>query len=136
MSVWNFIFVLFFFITHKQLYASSHFTGASKSMPTILLFSSLANILALILYLIYITIIRSFLIALILLLISFVVLLLLNRFIASSILNYVARNNDLNNLNTRLYYESRCDVASTVIAVIGLLFNLITVLCFLFIVIF
>ena len=120
-----FLFLIFSIFTHKQFYAAGHFTGSSKTMPVILLILSILNILLEIAFVVYHTICTSF---------WFAPLSIICAILANSILNTLLSKIVLNRLVKEGYsptdvdfiytYNAECDIASTVIAEIGILANI------------
>lgn len=119
------LFVLFFFFTHKQVYASVHFTGSSKTMPSILTFLSLFNILAGIAFAIHYSITVSFWFVLLFTVLAIIATLIANRIISKFVLKHLVKEGYDMTDNLILYtYNAECDIVSTVLAEIGILANI------------
>ena len=126
------LFVFFFFYTHKQIYAASHFTGASKGFSKILGIVAIINVILEITYLIYFAIKVSWLQAIILLITAFIVTGILGRIVAKIVIRKLIKDgDDIHGEYFLAVYNYKCDIASTLIADIGLIHNIIVIVIFL-----
>lgn len=115
------LFVLFFFFTQKQLFAASHFTGSSQKVLSLLRFASIVNLIAEIAFLIFTIVDDSFLTTLIM------------NFVFSRITAVLLLRKDYyrdNEVAFSMVYDYKCNVTTTVIANIGLIVNLISIIVF------
>lgn len=118
------LFVLFFFFTHKQIYAGQHFTGSSKVSELVLKIMGKVNFLLSIAYIIYSAIKLSFLRSVILLLISYVVINIINRLICKIIIYYTKKECNINEPMFLSIYNYRCDIVTTITAITGIAINI------------
>ena len=126
------LFVLFFFFTQKQLFAASHFTGSSQKVLSLLRFASIVNLIAEIAFLIFTIVDDSFLTALILFFVALIFTLIMN-FVFSRITAVLLLRKDYyrdNEVAFSMVYDYKCNVTTTVIANIGLIVNLISIIVF------
>ena len=129
------IYWLFFYLTHKQVYASSHFTGGSKALPVIIRVHALINIVMDIAFLVYCIINHNVLYAIILFVTAFIVTWFMNKFICRKILKKVQQKEKYETLPQELLwgvYNYKCDLATTVIAELALLINIIIAVTYLY----
>ena len=133
MYLYILMFVLFSFFTHKQVYAVSHFTGSSKTMPLILMIFSLLNILLSIVSVVHFSVAESFLVAIVSVFAFFLSVSFFNRIIAKIVLNKLIKDGFNPKDEFFIYtYNAECDIASTVIAEIGILANIAIVVFYVF----
>ena len=120
-----FLILVFSIFTHKQLYAAGHFTGSSKTMPVILFILSNLNILLETTFVVYHTICTSFWIAPLSIMCIILANSVFNTIISKIVLNRLVKEGysptDVDFIYT---YNVECDIASTVIAEIGVLANI------------
>ena len=127
----DFLFVIFFFITHKQVYAASHFTGGSQVMKAIIGLFALVNTGFELFYLVFFAIKVSVIHAIILAIVALVVTLILNRAIARRTIRKMQKAGwDINGEYFLFSYNHKCDVAATLIADIGLIINIAIIIAF------
>lgn len=130
--IFDVLYVIFFFFTSKQLYSVSHFTGGSKIMGEVISIIAILNIVAEIAYLVYTAVALSFLHSLILLSVSIIFILILNRLLAKINIMQSKKNCDMHDPHFYSYYNYKCDVLSTMIAWIGIPINIIIMIFTLF----
>lgn len=130
------MYILFFFFTHKQIYSWKHFTGASAKARLTLYVVGLISLLFELLFLIYIATISTIVSSLILLVVSIICLFILNTCTSIIGMRQALReraNNELllrSEIVFRGCYEYKCDIVSTLIASIGIIFNAVFMICF------
>lgn len=132
------LFVVFDFITHKQLYSSNHFTGSSTIVPVILKIIGIINTILvyglLILIGATISVWKSFL----LLTVAEVSKYILNRVISKRVTKKMTKqgwniNGDEKDPEGTMFYSlynHKCDVEATKIALIGTLVNLVIIILY------
>mgnify|MGYP004643289979 CR=1 FL=1 len=126
--LFDILFILFFFFTHKQMYAGRHFTGDKVIVGRVLYGISWINIILMFTFLIYMSCSDSILHAIVL----FFAALILSSFILNGITTKIgyAIANAGNGYNTVASYNYQCDVVSTVTAYIGVIANLFIIITF------
>lgn len=128
------LFVIFFLFTHKQIYASSHFTGGSRAAKALIGVCAVFNALFEIVYLVYLGIKVSIIHAILLLIVSLIVAILSSHITAKSTFvkmqrsgwNPAADNEDF----FLATYNYKCDVAATLLADIGIIVNMAIIVTF------
>ncbi len=134
------LYVIFFFITHKQIYSSNHFTGASSTAHKIIGISATFNLLFQLVYTVFYAIKISILKAVVLFVLSIVITLILNVFITRLIsvrLTKDWKNSNWNGFKDEYYWATfnrKCDVNSTTIAVLGVGINITIIIAYFFMV--
>ncbi len=129
MYLYFILFVIFFFSTHKQIYAAGHFTGSSKTVANILSIFSFLNILLLLAFIIHFAITISFGNVLLFILCAIIATFILDRIIAKIVLRNLIKDGFDTTEDLFIYtYNAECDIASTVIAEIGILANIAIVI--------
>lgn len=132
------VFIIFDFITHKQLYSSNHFTGSSRVVPIILKILAIINIILLFGFLIIVSSVISFWHAAGMIAVAECVKYILNRLIARRVNKRMQKqgwniNGDETDPDGSIFfsmYMRKCDVESTKIAVFGTLVNIgIVIFC-------
>ena len=119
------LFIIFFFSTHKQIYAAGHFTGSSKTMPNILAVFSFLNILLILAFVIHFSITVSFWIVLLFILCAIIAIFILDGALAKIVLKHLVKEGwDTTNELFIYTYNAECDIASTLIAEVGILVNI------------
>jgi hypothetical protein len=128
------LFVIFFLFTHKQIYASSHFTGGSRGVKAVIGFCAVFNALFEVVYLVYFGIKVSVIHAVLLLVISLIVTILSSRITVKRTIRKMqqdgwnpATDNEEYFLAT---YNRKCDVAATLLADIGIIVNAVIIVLF------
>ena len=128
------LFLVFFFFTHKQVYASSHFTGGSQAVKALIGFCALFNTLFEIAYLVYFGIKVSAIHAVLLFIVSVIVAMLSSRITAKSTIKKMQREGWNPATDNEEYflatYNRKCDVAATLLADIGVIVNVIIIILF------
>ena len=130
----DFLFVIFFLFTHKQVYASSHFTGGSRAVKALIGFCAVFNTLFEIAYLIYFGIKVSVIHAVLLFIVSVIVAMLSSRITARRTIKKMQRDGwDPATDNEEYFlatYNHECDVAATLLADIGIIVNVAIIVVF------
>lgn len=125
------LFVIFFYFTHKQIYAGTHFTGASKGAAMIVLIFGGVNTLLQYAYLIFFAIKDSFLHALILVIIAIVFTTIFCRIADKITLKKLIRQSfNIYDQYFEATYNRKCDIVTTVTAEIGIIINTIIIILF------
>lgn len=124
------LFILFFFFTHKQMYAGRQFTGSSKVLKIVIKIIGRLNFLLAIAYIVYSAIKVSFLYSASLLIIAYVFLYITNRLICKIVLNRMRKNYDSGETMLFSIYNRTCDIVTTITAIIGIVINLIIIIVF------
>lgn len=128
------LFVIFFLFTHKQVYASSHFTGGSRAVKALIGFCAVFNTLFGIAYLVYFGIKVSVIHAVLLFIVSVIVAMLSSCITARSTIRKMQRqgwNPATDNEDYFLAtYNHKCDVVATLLADIGVIVNVVIVVVF------
>ena len=130
------LFIIFDFITHKQLYSSNHFTGSSRVVPIILKILAISNTILLLGFLVMVSAVVSFWHAFGMISAAEIVKYILNRLLARRVRRRMQKqgwniNGDETDPDGSLFfsmYMRKCDVASTKIAVFGTLVNIVIVI--------
>lgn len=125
MYLYLILFIIFFFSTHKQIYAAGHFTGSSQIVENAISLFSFLNILLLLAFIIHFAITVSFWSALLFILCGIISIFILDGIIAKIVLKHLVKEGYDTTDNFFVYtYNAECDIASTVIAEIGILANI------------
>lgn len=124
------LFVIFFFFTWKQLYAARNFTGASNGVRLVIRVTSFINLAFQIAYIVSTAIKSSVFYAVILLLASFGFVFVANIFISKIAMKRTQEIYNLNDDDFYSLYNYRCDVLTTVSALIGIIVNAIIVIVY------
>lgn len=132
------IFILFDFITHKQLYSSNHFTGASRGIPVILKILAILNTILIFGFIILVSFAVTFWHAFGMIAAAEVAKYFLNRLLSRRVIRKMQKEGwningdetDPDGSKFYMVYERRCDVQATKIAVFGTLINIgIVIFC-------
>lgn len=128
------LFVVFFLFTHKQVYASSHFTGGSQAVKVLIGFCAFFNTFFEIAYLVYFGIKVSVIHAILLFIVSVIVVMLSSRITARSTIRKMQRSGWNPATDNEEYflatYNRKCDVAATWLADIGVIVNVVIIVVF------
>ena len=127
------LYVLFFFMTSKQMYASSHFTGSSTIITIILKLSAYICLILEIAFLFVYAKNTFILYSVLLFVIAIIVTMILNGFISKMVIwgmrkEGIEFGGDEHSPQRRMsfaLFQSRCDITTTVIAQFGFITNLI-----------
>lgn len=122
------IYVLFFFFTHKQIYAGQHFTGSKQNVGSFLFIVGFINLIIEISFLIYNAINSHFIDSLILFVISIVCLFIFNAFTSKIGMKQALKYCNSDDPMFGGVYNHRCNVVSTIFALIGTIFNALSVI--------
>lgn len=134
MYLYFILFIIFFFFTHKQIYAAGHFTGSSKTVETIISIFSFLNILLTVAFIIHFAVTVSFWNVLLFILCALIATSILNRFLAKAVLKHLLKKGYDSTNHLFIYtYNAECDITSTVIAEIGILVNIVIAVFYVFI---
>ena len=134
----DFLFIAFFFIAHKQLYTATHYTGESRLIALLIKYVGILGIISEVAYLIWFSTQSSFLRALLLVVVTLMVTVAINRIVTNRIILKMEREgwdvkNDPEDPETKKFLEvclKRCDVAATYVSTAGLVINPLIALTF------
>lgn len=118
------LFILFFFFTHKQTYAGRHFTGASEQIGCFITLFGLAGFVFELYVLINIAIRESVIEAIMLFVLSIVAVFILNSITSKFAMKKTLSEMDFSSDMMFGYYNYRCDVIATILALIGVVYNI------------
>ena len=132
------LFILFFFIAHKQLYAATHYTGENNLIALLIKYIGILGVVAEVAYLIYFAVKSSILQAVLMAVVTLMVTVVINRIVTNRIIISMERQgwsvkNDPEDPETQKFLEvclHKCDVAATYVAMAGLVINPLIVLYF------
>ena len=126
------LFIIFDFITSKQLYSAKHFTGRSTGIPVLLKIFGIINTLLIFGFLILVGAVVTVWHAFGMIAAAEVVKYFLNRWISRRVIKQMQKEgwningDEMDPDGSKFYvvYEHRCDVKATMVAVFGSLFNI------------
>lgn len=127
------LYIVFFYFTHNQLYASSHFTGSSQHLPIVLKIVALINIILEIAFIIRLAIQSSLFEATVLFISSLAILNVVKRIICKVVLNNISKDFADNSDNGAMLwnlYNHHLNITTTIQALVGLLINPVIIVAF------
>lgn len=130
MEILGIFYIFFFLFAHKQLYAGRHFHGASQMIGVALKTIGIINVVAAYIFLIYAAIKFSIIYAIILPLVAFVFLYIINRIMCKIVMNRAKKQCDIHDPTFFSFYNAQCDIATTILAIIGIFFNILIIIGF------
>lgn len=121
------LYVLFFFFTQKQIYASRHFTGSAQSIGCFVGLFGFTSFVLELAALIHMAIKETIVNAILLFVISIAITFIFNSIISKIVLSKT--KNECNQLSESFfdYYNYKCDVTTTIIALLGVVYNIATI---------
>ena len=117
--IWFILYVVFFYFTHKQVYAGTHFTGSSHGVAIFLQVLSLVNVLIEFIYIIRYAVTESVFHAIMLLIVALAVVNVVNTINSKVVLSKISKDMDINNPFFFGVYNRTLDVSTTKHALLG-----------------
>ena len=132
------LFIAFFFIAHKQLYAATHYTGKNQTIALLIKYIGILGVIGEVGYLIYFAVRASILRSVLMVVVTLMVTVVINRIVTNRIILSLERQgwnvkNDPEDPETKKFLEvclRKCDVAATYVATAGLVINPLIALYF------
>lgn len=128
------LFALLFYFTHRQLYASRHFTGGSAQAEKFIKIISIISLICLIAYGTYLIKIIGIIQVALLIIVSLEITTIINKLTIKLAMKKVLNEGDYNlsdNADQQLLwlrFNWQCDKYATIIALIGVLINSMIIL--------